>query len=161
MSFFFIKKPIILFELFGIFFVLLFAKNIPIAFSQVDTCGDGIVSGSEVCDKKGDVGCFAPTPACNTDCGGCIACTIKSKLSFFGKPVICIIQDAIKWILSVVGGIVFLMLIIGGAYYMFSGENPKRQESAKKMITYAIMGIVLILISYALLALIDKIFVRS
>lgn len=141
-------------------FVLLFAKNIPIAFAQVNTCGDGIINGSEICDKNGDVGCFAPTPSCKTDCSGCIACAIKSKLSFLGKPVICVVQDVTKWILSVIGSIVLLIIILSGVYYMFSGDNPKRQESAKKIITRAIIGIILIIVSYALLALLDKIFVQ-
>lgn len=154
-----LKKSIILFGLVSIIFVLLFAKNIPIALAQA-TCGNGIVDLGEVCDVNGDIGCAAPTPACNTDCSGCIACAIKSKLSFFGKPVICIVQDATKWILSVIGSVVLLILIISGAYYMFSGDNPKRQGSAKKMITYAIIGIILILVSYALLALLDRIFVQ-
>lgn len=123
-------------------------------------CGNGVVNAGEACDINGDVGCFAPTPACKMDCSGCISCTIKSNLTFLGKPVICIAIDTIKWVLSIAGNIILLMLIFSGVHYIISGENPERQESAKKMISYAAVGIVLILVSYAVIALIDKILVQ-
>ncbi len=154
-----ISKTKIIFLVCGLFPILMLSLWVGAKIAVAQTCGDGIINGTEVCDKNGDVGCVAPTPACKTDCSGCIGCAIKSNFSFLGKPVICIVQDAIKWILSVIGGIVLLILILSGTYYMFSGNNPKRQESAKKTISYAIIGIILILVSYAFLALIDRIFV--
>jgi len=78
-----------------------------------------------------------------------------------GKPVICIVTETIKWILSIAGRLVLLILILSGIYYVASGDNPEKQEKAKKIISYAIIGLVVVLVSYGLLALIDRIFAQS
>ncbi|BCX14438.1 MAG: hypothetical protein KatS3mg088_121 [Patescibacteria group bacterium] len=53
------------------------------------------------------------------------------------------------------GGIIlFIMLIIGGFNYLTSNGNPQQAESAKKTITYAIAGIVVLALSFLILKLI-------
>ena len=52
------------------------------------------------------------------------------------------------------------MLVVGGIYYIVSGSNPDGQLKAKKLITYAILGIILTLISFAIVELMDKFFVQ-
>lgn len=42
-------------------------------------------------------------------------------------------------------------------FLVVSGKNPGRQENAKKRVSYAVIGLVLILVSYAVIALVDKI----
>jgi hypothetical protein len=55
------------------------------------------------------------------------------------------------------GGIVlFVMLLIGGFNYLTSGGNPQQAEAAKKTITYAIFGIVLLAMSFLILKLIQE-----
>ncbi len=78
-------------------------------------------------------------------------------LVFLDKPVVDIFRDAANWLLSIAGGLALLMLIIGGIWYIFSGSNPDNQEKAKKIITYALVGMALILISYAILVVIERI----
>ncbi|MCK4891779.1 MAG: hypothetical protein KAS78_03875 [Candidatus Pacebacteria bacterium] len=80
--------------------------------------------------------------------------------TFLDKPVVDIINELIKLILSFVGKISLLILILGGVLYVVSGSKPERQEKAKKTITYAILGLILVLISYAILGVLDKIFVQ-
>jgi hypothetical protein len=42
----------------------------------------------------------------------------------------------------------FIMLLVGGFKYISAGGDPKAAEAAKKTLTYAIGGIVLISMSY-------------
>jgi cytochrome bd-type quinol oxidase subunit 2 len=83
------------------------------------------------------------------------------SFSILGKPVVDIINDLIKWILLLVGRISLLMLILGGIFYVISGSSPENQEKAKKVVTAALLGLILVLVSYSLINAIDMIFVRQ
>lgn len=82
------------------------------------------------------------------------------SFSFLGKPVVEIVNDIIKLILTFVGRISLLVLILGGVFYVISGSNPESQEKAKKTIVFALLGVMLVLASYAILIIIDKIVVQ-
>lgn len=47
--------------------------------------------------------------------------------------------------------VVFIMLVIGGFKYITSGGDAKATEEAKKTITYAVLGIILLIGSWLLL----------
>ncbi|MCK5413657.1 MAG: hypothetical protein KAI57_04795 [Candidatus Pacebacteria bacterium] len=83
-----------------------------------------------------------------------------SSFSIGDKLVVDILNDLIGFILSIIGKIALLMLVVGGIYYIVSGSNPDGQLKAKKLITYAILGIILTLISFAIVELMDKFFVQ-
>ena len=54
------------------------------------------------------------------------------------------IYDLIKGIVGVVG---IIAITIAGAMYMFSGSNIQHRENAKSMVSYAIVGLVLVWIA--------------
>lgn len=54
------------------------------------------------------------------------------------------IYDLIKGVVSVVG---IIAITIAGAMYMFSGSNIQSRENAKNMVSYAIVGLVLVWIA--------------
>lgn len=55
-------------------------------------------------------------------------------------------------------GVTALAFIIFGAYKMiFSGGDPKQLEGARHTITYAILGLVLVFLSYFIVAFIGEI----
>jgi len=62
-----------------------------------------------------------------------------------------IFQNVVVSILSLAGIVLFVMLIIGGFRYLTSGGNPESATAAQKTITYAIIGIVIIALSYLIL----------
>lgn len=68
-----------------------------------------------------------------------------------------IFQNVISYALGLVGIALFIFLIIGGFKYITAGGDPKAAEGAKKTITYAIGGLLLILASYLILVLIHTI----
>ena len=68
-----------------------------------------------------------------------------------------IFQNVVASILFLAGIVLFVMLILGGFKYLTSGGNPESAAGAQKTITYAIIGIVLIALSYLILVVIQDI----
>jgi len=57
----------------------------------------------------------------------------------------CVILKFFHVIVLLAGLAVFVMLLISGFKYLTSGGNPKAVESARNTITYAILGLALII----------------
>ena len=68
-----------------------------------------------------------------------------------------VFTNVVKYALGFAGIVLFILLIMGGFKYITSGGDPKAVEGAKKTLTSAILGLVLILISYLILVLITRI----
>ena len=153
------KKFILFAILFAVFSPVIFIPGksklsdiiIPTANAQVPSvCGDGNISDREECDTSGNIGCADPDkPFCNRRCSFCV-CS-ESRLVLFAKPIICIVQDLILFLLSIIGSITLLMIIFSGIFYIFAGGNPETQTKAKKFFNYAIIGLIFVLISYAII----------
>ncbi|MFA6392172.1 MAG: pilin [Patescibacteria group bacterium] len=62
------------------------------------------------------------------------------------QTVIAIIQ----WVLGLLGLIAVIMILIGGFKWMTAGGNEEKIESAKKLLTSAIIGLVIILLAWAI-----------
>ena len=65
------------------------------------------------------------------------------------------------WIIGLVGGLAVLFLVYGGFQYMTSSGNPKQVETAKKTITYAIIGLVIVVLSGLIFQLLTGNFITS
>ena len=61
----------------------------------------------------------------------------------------------VQVVLGLGGIVLFIMLIMGGFKFITAGGDPKAIESAKKTLTYAIGGIVLIALSFLILRFIS------
>jgi hypothetical protein len=58
-------------------------------------------------------------------------------------------------VILAIAGIAFFVLLLGSGFkFMTSGGDPKAVEGAKKTLTYAIAGLIIILLSYLILVLI-------
>lgn len=71
-------------------------------------------------------------------------------------PVKDIIVRIINFLLSVAAGLAILFLIIGGIYYVTAGGNDQQMTTAKSMLTYAVIGLVFILISYSIVITVNN-----
>lgn len=67
-----------------------------------------------------------------------------------------VFENVIVIILGLAGIILFIMLLSGGFKYITAGGDPKGMEGAKKTLTYAIGGIVVVALSYLILNLIQE-----
>lgn len=69
----------------------------------------------------------------------------------------CLFGNAVKSLLGFAGIALFVMLLVGGFKYITSGGDPKGVEGAQKTITYAIIGLVVLLLAYLMLVLLHVI----
>lgn len=60
-------------------------------------------------------------------------------------------ENIITVALGLAGLVVFLMLIVGGFRYITAGGDPKKVEGARRTLTYAIGGMVLVALAYLFL----------
>lgn len=59
-------------------------------------------------------------------------------------------QTLLNYFLSFLGFVATIMIIYGGILYVTSAGNDTNVEKAKKILLYAVVGIVLILLSFAI-----------
>ncbi len=64
-----------------------------------------------------------------------------------GKPLSEIIVSIIKTVSGFVGGIAVLMLVFGGIMYITSAGDSSKADTAKNIIQYAIIGLIVALMS--------------
>lgn len=76
-------------------------------------------------------------------------------------PTLQNLEEVFKSVVNVVLGITgitfFILLLSSGFKFITSGGDPKALEGAKKTLTYAIGGLILIIASYLILLLIKEI----
>lgn len=58
--------------------------------------------------------------------------------------------------LGLAGILLFITFIVGGFQYMTAGGDPKSLESARQTLTYAIAGIILVVLAYLILFFIGQ-----
>ena len=62
-----------------------------------------------------------------------------------------LITNIINAVLSIVGLVAVAMLIYGGFLIMISGGEQEKYDSGKKTITYAVVGLIVVILSYAIM----------
>jgi len=68
-----------------------------------------------------------------------------------------LISGAIDYVLIFVGGVLMLMIIWGGVQYITSGGDPEKTSKAKKTLMWAILAVILIVISYSVVVALNKV----
>ncbi|MDP4127593.1 MAG: pilin [Bacillota bacterium] len=66
-----------------------------------------------------------------------------------------------SWLLGIVGGLAILFIVYGGFLYVTSAGNQQRIELAKKTLTYAILGLILVALTGLILNIITGGFLTS
>lgn len=67
-----------------------------------------------------------------------------------------LLMRVVKWILGFTAALAILMIIFGGIMYIVSSGDSGRIDTAKNIILYAVMGLIVILLSYAIVASISR-----
>ena len=62
------------------------------------------------------------------------------------------ITNIIKTLATFVGGLSVLMIVISGVMYMASGGDSSRVETAKSMLIYSIVGLVVALLAWVIVS---------
>lgn len=72
--------------------------------------------------------------------------------------IIAIVRTIIQFILVVAFVIAFIMLLIGGIRWILAGGDEKSVEKARNTITAALIGLVIVLVAFALIKLVEQFF---
>ncbi len=67
-----------------------------------------------------------------------------------------VVAIILKVLLTVVGAIAILWLVVAGFQYMTAGGNEEQAEKARKAITNAVIGLVIVILSYAIVSVVTK-----
>lgn len=67
-----------------------------------------------------------------------------------------VLSTIIYWILGLSGGIAVLFLILGGLQYVTSSGNKDKAEQAKQTILYAVIGLIVIALSFVIVAFVNQ-----
>lgn len=67
-----------------------------------------------------------------------------------------IVGNVIFWLLVFAGIVAIVLIIISGFKFVTSGGEPKRAEGARKTLTWAIIGLIVVLLSFAIVAIIAQ-----
>lgn len=67
-----------------------------------------------------------------------------------------IMKNILNAIFSIVGIIAVAMIVWGGIQLMISGGEEEKRQAAKKTITYAIIGLIIVILSSAILEFIMR-----
>lgn len=62
-----------------------------------------------------------------------------------------------NWVAGIVATFAILAVMIGGVQYMASGGNEKKMESARKTVQWAVIGLIIVLLSWSLLVELQEI----
>lgn len=73
--------------------------------------------------------------------------TIQCLVPLFRNIVVAVVQLS--------GVALLLMFIVGGYQFLMSGGNPKQLEQARGTLTYAIIGVVVIVCAYLIIRLVQ------
>jgi len=72
------------------------------------------------------------------------------------KDIECVFQVVFNYAIRFAGLAVFIMLLVGGIKFLTAGGEPEKAASAQKTLTYAVFGLVLIIVSWFVLLLISE-----
>jgi len=67
-----------------------------------------------------------------------------------------IATKVIQWILGILGLVAVVMIILGGFIWMTAAGNEEKVRKAKAILTSAIIGLVIVLLSFAILILVVR-----
>ena len=84
--------------------------------------------------------------------------TIQNPLGNGASNPDLVIINMINAILGILGGLVFLVFIVGGFMFIFAAGNEEKVSSAKKILIWASLGLIVILMSYAIIQYVLAIF---
>lgn len=65
-------------------------------------------------------------------------------------------QNVIQAVMALTGVALFVMLVVGGFNFLLSGGDPKKLESARGTLTGAIIGLVVIVLSFLIILTVSK-----
>jgi hypothetical protein len=105
----------------------------------------GLAYSSNVCKTQG-------TSTCTTDEVGAFMQDISKACGNLGDctlgDIMMVFNNIGNFVLSIIGGIVLLMYVVGGFYMMSSGGSADRVKKGKKYITISTVGLLIVMFAW-------------
>ena len=64
--------------------------------------------------------------------------------------------NVIQWVLGILALVAVVMIIIGGFQWMTAGGNEEKIEKAKKVISAAVIGLIIVLLAWAIVIFVAR-----
>lgn len=74
----------------------------------------------------------------------------SKSLGLASTDLVTTVVNIIQWILGLLGLVAVIMIIIGGFRWMTAGGNEEKVETAKKILTAAVIGLIIVLLAWAI-----------
>lgn len=71
--------------------------------------------------------------------------------------IVTVIKNIIKLLVPIAAVAFFIMFLVGGVQFLLSGGDPKAAGAARNTLTYAVIGIILVVISWLILLVIKNV----
>ena len=81
------------------------------------------------------------------------SCVVNGVATLSCIPTV--LGNIIYWLFALIGIAAVIFVIYGGAKFVLSGGDPKQVEGARKTITYALIGLVIVVMSFAIINLVS------
>lgn len=123
---------------------------------EIQHCATTIIGNQYFCCAKDDLSKqtpAAPPPPCVLDKDG--RCTqVNTALGSFKTDPGTIVGNILGILLGISGGIAIIIIMIAGYRIMFTQNDPEKLKAARDMITSAIIGLLFIIFSAAIMQVI-------
>jgi hypothetical protein len=83
----------------------------------------------------------------------------QQPLTLFGNAGV--FSEITNVLLFVIGAVAVIMIVIGGLRYVISGGNAQQVQAAKNTILYALVGVVIAILAYAVVNFVSNTFVTN
>ncbi len=75
---------------------------------------------------------------------------VSSDLGLGTADLVDTVVNLVNWVLGLLGIVAVIMILIGGFRWMTAGGNEEKVESAKKILYAAVIGLVIVLLAWAI-----------
>lgn len=90
-----------------------------------------------------------PDPRTTLQSGVCVPTASETGLSDQGVDAI--LMSFLNWLLLILGTLALIAFVISGLQYLFAAGDDKMVETAKRNMTWSIVGVIIALSSYIIL----------
>ena len=81
---------------------------------------------------------------------GAILSAMGTKTQVGAGGEMAVVMHAINWVIGVSGVVCAIFIVVGGFGYMTSAGDPSKVQKAKKTILYAIIGLIIVALSFVI-----------
>lgn len=92
----------------------------------------------------------SPIPAHAQAWGGCVQNEGGAQVATL-QCIPIVFSNIVKAALEFVGAVAVILLVYAGIRFITSGGDPKQVQSARQIITYAIIGLIVVLCSFGII----------